>query len=241
MPRSLKSKRASEATPSMADNVPNNGAASCPLSQAVTRADLHEFQEAMFAKLSDLIAGQLQSAIEAILKPAIEAALGPITSVLDGIGVSVEAQGRQISDLEQGLSDYSDRAVALELAVTRLTSECAQMADKIDDLESRSHRCNLRVVGIPERLEGADPVAFMSGFFPEVLGDSFAPSPMKLDRAHHLGPHPTPGSAAKSGPRVMIVKFHNFRDNEGTTSLSRKENPHFPRLHVCRGQEKSSV
>ncbi|KAJ7998662.1 hypothetical protein DPEC_G00207200 [Dallia pectoralis] len=66
---------------------PNNGAASCPLSHAVTRADLHEFQEAMFAKLSVLIAGQLQSAIEAILKPAIDAAMGPITSVLDGIGV----------------------------------------------------------------------------------------------------------------------------------------------------------
>ncbi|KAJ8010153.1 hypothetical protein DPEC_G00072020 [Dallia pectoralis] len=245
----MKSKRASEATPSMADNVPNNGAASCPLSQAVTRADLHEFQEAMFAKLSALIAGQLQSAIEAILKPAIDAAMGPITSVLDGIGVAVEAQGRQISDLELGLSDYSDRAVALELAVTRLSSECRQMADKIDDLESRPRRCNLRVVGVPERLEGVDPVAFMSGFFTEVLGDSLAPSPMKLNRAHRLGPNPTPGSAAKSGLRVMIVKFHNFRDKEsntpeaceGTTSLSWKENSHFPRLHVCRGQETSSV
>ncbi|KAJ8015423.1 hypothetical protein DPEC_G00025960 [Dallia pectoralis] len=137
----------------MADNVPNNGGASCPLSQAVTRSDLHEFQEAMFAKLSVLIAGQLQSAVEAILKPAIDAAMGPI----------------------------SDRAGALELAVTCLSSECRQMADKIDDLESRSRRCNLRGVGVPERLEGADPVAFMSGFFTEVLGDSLAPSPMKLD------------------------------------------------------------
>ncbi|KAJ7990681.1 hypothetical protein DPEC_G00302920 [Dallia pectoralis] len=103
----------------------------------------------------------------------------------------VIVKGRQISDLGQGLSDYSDWASALELAVTRLSSECRQMAYKIDDLESRSRRCNLRVVGIPERLEGADPVAFMSGFFTEVLSDSLAPSLMKLDRAHCLGPHPT--------------------------------------------------
>ncbi|KAJ8012603.1 hypothetical protein DPEC_G00044580 [Dallia pectoralis] len=143
MPRSLKSKRASEATPSMADNVHNNGAASCPLSQAVTRADLHEFQEAMFAKLSVLIAGQLQSAIEAILKLAIDAAMGPITSVLDGIGVAVEAQGRQISDLEQGLSDYSGRAGALELAVTRLSSECRQMADRVE-ITSLQSACGTR-------------------------------------------------------------------------------------------------
>ncbi|KAJ7998661.1 hypothetical protein DPEC_G00207190 [Dallia pectoralis] len=108
------------------------------------------------------------------------------------------------------------------------------MADKIGDLESRSRRCNLRVVGIPERLEGADPVSFMSGFFPEVLCDSFAPSPMKLDRAHRLGPHPTPGSAAKSGPRVMIVKFHNFRDKEAILRRPAREQLHFrgKKIHI---------
>ncbi|KAJ7984265.1 hypothetical protein DPEC_G00362870 [Dallia pectoralis] len=63
--------------------------------------------------------------------------------------------------------NLSDRIVALEETVARLSSENQQLKDKTDDLESRSRRCNLRIVGIPEKMERGDPVGFMTGFFTE--------------------------------------------------------------------------
>ncbi|KAJ8006227.1 hypothetical protein DPEC_G00126120 [Dallia pectoralis] len=47
--------------------------------------------------------------------------------------------------------NYSDRIVALEETVARLSSENQQLKDKTDDLESRSRRCNLRIVASPRR------------------------------------------------------------------------------------------
>ncbi len=38
-----------------------------------------------------------------------------------------------------------------------LRRENVSLKEKLDDLENRSRRSNMRVVGIPEKLEGSDP------------------------------------------------------------------------------------
>lgn len=108
---------------------------------------------------------------------------------------------------------YSDSIVSLEKAVKDLATSNKQLTDKMEDLESRSRRCNLRVIGIPEGAEGPDPVAFMSSFFSEVLGSDVFPSPPVLDRAHRIGPKPSDNQASGK-PRVFIVCFHYYSDKE---------------------------
>ena len=72
---------------------------------------------------------------------------------------------RHITDMEAGLSDYSDRIVVLESNYVMLKMEYNVLVDKVDDLENRSQRSNLRVVGIPEKMEGSDPAKFMTELF----------------------------------------------------------------------------
>lgn len=112
------------------------------------------------------------------------------------------------------MSDHSDRIVALEDVCSRLQSDNTQLKAKVEDLESHSRRNNLRVVGIPEKMEEADLVTFMADFFVEVLGTNFLASPPILDIAHRIGPPRTAGGETDARPRVFIVRFHYFCEKE---------------------------
>ncbi|KAJ7985729.1 hypothetical protein DPEC_G00343480 [Dallia pectoralis] len=171
----------------------------------------YRVRSGLVAELTSVLETQLNSAIEAAVTPAVEAALAPLSSMLDGIRSTAEEQGRRMDAFEHDMCDYS--IVALEEMVARLSSENQQLKDKTDDLESRSRRCNLRIVGIPKKMERGDPVGFMTGFFTEVLGTTLVPAPLKLDRAHRIGAPPTP-DGVNPKPRVFIVRFHNFQDKE---------------------------
>ncbi len=129
---------------------------------------------------------ELSSTIAEQVKAAIDSALAPVVASFESFKSSIESQGRHIDELDQHLNDYSDRIVALEQTVLKLTSANKQLTDKVEDLESRSLCCNLRVIGIPERAEASDPVTFMPQFFQDVLGSEIFPTLPLLDRAHRI-------------------------------------------------------
>ncbi|XP_053532668.1 low-density lipoprotein receptor-related protein 1B-like [Ictalurus punctatus] len=82
------------------------------------------------------------------MKAAIDSALAPVVASFESFKLGIESQGRRIDELDQHLNDYSDCIVALEPTVLKLTSANKQLTEKVEDLESRSWRCNLRVIGI---------------------------------------------------------------------------------------------
>lgn len=52
------------------------------------------------------------------------------------------------------------------------------------DLEACSRRNNIRIIGLPESIEGTHPIEFFTGLLVEVLGDQVLTSTPELDRAH---------------------------------------------------------
>ncbi len=78
------------------------------------------------------------------------------------------------------LSDYRDRIVALEASCVTLELENTRLKAKTDDLENRSCRSNLRIIEIPEKMEEADLVKFIS----ELLVGIF------LEKIFSLSTHP---------------------------------------------------
>lgn len=82
----------------------------------------------------------------------------------------------------------------------------------VDDLENRSRRCNLRLVGLPEGMEGGDPVTFMETWLPSYLLNLTTKTGMiKLDRAHG-SPALRPGANQRARP--LIMKLHYFADKQ---------------------------
>lgn len=83
----------------------------------------------------------------------------------------------------------------------------SELTSNMDDLENRSRRSNLRLVNLPEKVEKGNAAAFLEEWLPDFLGPETFPAPLVIEIAHRL-----PGAPQSSAPRVMIMKFLNFRD-----------------------------
>ncbi|KAJ8014425.1 hypothetical protein DPEC_G00040080 [Dallia pectoralis] len=103
---------------------------------------------------------------------------------------------------------------------------CAELAEsnaklrmKTSDLESRSRGNNIRIIGLPESIEGPRPTTFFAELLVELLGQQTLPSPPELDRAHRaLTAKPQPGSR----PRPVIIRLHRYQIKEMIVREARK-------------------
>ena len=138
--------------------------------------------------------------------------LGTLQSTIDTFGT-------RLTEVEASLQDCDDRITALEAKCEQLANCNKLLMAKSEDLESRSRRQNLRVVGVPENMEGPQVTAFMTDFFAETLGMEIPDGPEMLDRAHRLAFRPA------SGPRPMIVTVHHFRVKQRILQLAREKGP----------------
>lgn len=111
-----------------------------------------------------------------------------------------------------------DNVDALQKTVQTHVNQIEVLSSRIDDLENRHRRNNLRLVNLPERAEGADAVRFLEKWLREVFGASL-PSPVVIERAHRIG---RPPAAEQRYPRVMIMKFLNFCDRQRVMEAARK-------------------
>uniref|UniRef100_A0A3P8TPZ5 Integrase catalytic domain-containing protein n=1 Tax=Amphiprion percula TaxID=161767 RepID=A0A3P8TPZ5_AMPPE len=94
---------------------------------------------------------------------------------------------------------------------------------KVEDLENRSRRNNLRFVGIPEFAESTDMVGFMTQLIYKVLGQENFPSPLKIERAHRT-PTTLPKRLDPGGkPRSILIKLLDFQDKKTILRIAREK------------------
>lgn len=90
---------------------------------------------------------------------------------------------------------------------------------KVDDLEGRSRRNNIKIIGLHEHEEGGNPTEFVEALIPKLLGNGSFRSPVVIDRPHRtLRPPPTAGA----NPRTIIARVHFYRDKELILRLRRE-------------------
>ncbi|KTG38009.1 hypothetical protein cypCar_00036760, partial [Cyprinus carpio] len=122
-------------------------------------------------------------------------------------------QAETVSNVEEmgnTLSKMMDRVTALEQSHQVIAKECKKLQDKCLDLENRSRRQNLHLVGIKEGAEGGNITRFLTEFFPEVLGAEIFDSPVMIDSLHRtLALRPAAGET----PRAILVRLHYYTDN----------------------------
>ncbi|KAK7878476.1 hypothetical protein WMY93_034302 [Mugilogobius chulae] len=122
-------------------------------------------------------------------------------------------------DMEKSLTDTTDRLVILEKEHHSLASDYKKLYDKCVDLENRSRRQNVRIVGVKEGAENGNPTSiFVARLLAVVLGKENFEADIVVDRAHRsLGPQPRTGER----PRAIIAPLHYYADKEKVMSLSR--------------------
>lgn len=151
------------------------------------------------------------------LTALLNMSLEPLRTSVESFQMTLAAQATTIGGIETSMSDHSIRISQLEQDVAdmqkgmeSIQEENDELKAKVEDLESRSRRQNVRVVGLPESIEGKDARDFMTKLFSSLLGDLLSGPPV-LDRAHRsLQPRPDPDKP----PRPVIVRFHRYIEKE---------------------------
>lgn len=105
-------------------------------------------------------------------------------------------------EMEKSLSDTTDRLTTLEKSYRSLKADHKKLQEKCTDLEDRSRRQNIRIVGVAEGAESNIITDFAAKFLARVLGADNFDSPIVIDRAHRsLIPKPRSGER----PRPIII------------------------------------
>uniref|UniRef100_A0A3Q3ACX0 L1 transposable element RRM domain-containing protein n=1 Tax=Kryptolebias marmoratus TaxID=37003 RepID=A0A3Q3ACX0_KRYMA len=158
--------------------------------------------------------------------------LAAINKLSGAVDVRFIELNSSISNLRAALSDICDRVASteataeshggriseLEKKYDGLAALCSQQQAKLEDLEARSHRQNIRIVGIPEKAENGKPLNFIIKLLPQLLGEDNFNRPIEVDRAHR-----SPTQAKDGKTRAIIVKLHYFQEKERVLRLAREK------------------
>lgn len=105
---------------------------------------------------------------------------------------------------ERGLSGCSDGVADLRNTVQQLSTQMAALEGKCEDLEGRSRRNNIQILGIPED-QGCCSTTTISALLKEAFQ---LDKPPLLDRAHQTLQPPLQGAP----PRAVVAHLHYFQD-----------------------------
>lgn len=179
-------------------------------------ADTIKTEMASFRSEIGLIVETFRSEV----KTKMDALQLEITGQINSMQSKQSIMSNTMDNMETTLNSHHDSLETMETTVTTLKEQIQKLQEQQDDLENRSRRQNLRIIGIPEDAEKGRPTDLMSGFFSEVLGEDLPGlQSVVLDRAHRaLAPKPRPGDR----PRAMIIRLHYFSDKAKILQASRK-------------------
>uniref|UniRef100_A0A8C5PEG4 Uncharacterized protein n=1 Tax=Leptobrachium leishanense TaxID=445787 RepID=A0A8C5PEG4_9ANUR len=151
-----------------------------------------------------------------------------VQALLDAVQVSLQ---QDLTTMREEMGVLAARVTALEAAPTRATaadqrmspaeelqtpSVVAEVWRRLDDLENRSRRNNIRVRGVRESISDLDP--YLAHIFNTILAER-AVHPASFDRAHRaLRPRP----ADQAPPRDIICRVADYRLKQAIMAAARR-------------------
>lgn len=166
----------------------------------------------------DLIASltELKTSMLAEIKKSFE----EVNGKLDGLQEIINTHDERLNSLEDNAETFCQRIAEVEACCERLQADNAKLRSRLTEMEGRSRRNNVRLIGLPEGIEGPRPSEFFPKLLQDVFGPDTFPSPPELDRAHRsLAPKPGPGGK----PRPVIICFHRYNNKELVIREARKK------------------
>lgn len=160
------------------------------------------------------------SILEAIrqMETSLNVRFDKLDTTLTEVKNAVASNTSRITELEERLGESDGRLADLEKGYEEMRTQNILLKTKVIDLESRSRRQNIKIIGLPEKIEKGSPSTFVSDFLLKLLGAEQFPRGIKVDRAHRSG---APGNR----PRVMIAKIHHDSMKEKIIRMARNEGP----------------
>ena len=156
------------------------------------------------------------------LQSSVDSKFTVISTKITAMQTTLSSISGKLNDIEESVNDHEARITELESLYSLLQKGQDLQHKKLDDLESRSRRQNIRILGIKEEAEKGRPLEFVSNLIPNLLGNENFPNKVIVDRAHR-GPGPKPADRARSRP--FIVRLHYYQTRELIVRLAAKKGP----------------
>lgn len=153
------------------------------------------------------------------MKTEFSAKFDGILSTMEHVRKDITDCLERVTQAETRISTTEDDVATLQKKVKNLEGKNKDLEEKVSDLEARSRRSNVRLVNLPESVEGDDTCGFLESWIPEALELPQLQGKLAVERAHRLGPrrqHKT-----DSAPRTLIMKFLNYKDKEAVMKAAR--------------------
>lgn len=158
-------------------------------------------------EIAEIFKAELHSALGndlSTIKSELMAMKTDLSGKITSIESDVTGLKNTVGDMEESLTTCTNDIVTIQRKMDRLSAELVKMENKCEDLESRSRRNNIRIVGVPE--DTPSTTAAVSVLLKEAFGREKEPL---LDRAHRtLQPKPKPGDR----PRAIVARLHYYSD-----------------------------
>ena len=143
------------------------------------------------------------SEVNTTLRGEIAALKAENDTAISALKAQMDSQNQTLKELADSANGTSDTLQDLEDKVKKLSGQVETLSEKCLDLEGRSKRQNLRVVGIREgREDGQKTRDFVAQMLKEVLNLEKVP---EIDRAHRALRR-RPGD--NEPPRHLIARIH---------------------------------
>lgn len=132
----------------------------------------------------------------------------------------LQSINERVKGAEDRIGGLEDQLPPLHADMKRASQQIAYLLTKVDDLENRSRRNNIRLVGVPEKSEGRDPVAFFEAWLTDLVGRDCLSTHFSIERAHRVPMRAPPPGAP---PRPILLKLLHFRDRDAALRKAREK------------------
>ncbi len=160
------------------------------------------------------MASTVRDAVNSVLTPALRELRADIKADIQATNNSVKELRVELEALASATKQTRDRVDSVQAAacedrsaVTDLRNQLERLTKKMTDIEDRSRRNNVRLVGLPEGAEGSDVAGFLrinlSKWIPSLKGRN-----IEIDRAHRV----YDGRKNSDRPRTLIFRVLRWHD-----------------------------
>ncbi|KAJ1127370.1 hypothetical protein NDU88_005772 [Pleurodeles waltl] len=136
---------------------------------------------------------------------------------MDNVMVALTAETRSmrldIAGFQSQISGLDQRVATVETQVASWTDrdlELSHLRSKLTDLEDRSRRSNVHLLGFPEGVEGTDIFSYLRDILPKLTDITFDPS-LEFQRVLRLGPKRQDGNNCLRPITVCMLRHLQAR------------------------------
>lgn len=131
---------------------------------------------------------------------ALTAEIKGVKSEITFLQQDTQKLRERTSALEGRVSCIEDDTVPMQRDLTYNNHLLSQHTSHLEDLENRMWRNNVRAIGMPERMEGKNPVEFIEKWLITAFGKEVFSPMFSVEQAHRVTARPPqPGSPSTAG------------------------------------------